>query len=49
MDHPVRRFVATLPGLLALAVYLVLVAAPTAPDETTGRVDTGLTTTDDGR
>ncbi|HTW16272.1 MAG TPA: hypothetical protein VMF51_14150 [Nocardioides sp.] len=44
MDHPVRRFVGTVPGLLALAVYLVLIAAPTTPEVTTGRVDTGLTT-----
>ncbi|WP_244930751.1 hypothetical protein [Nocardioides sp. W7] len=48
MDHPVRRFLATLPGLLALSVYLVLAAAPTAPVDT-GPVDTGLVTTHEGR
>lgn len=49
MDHPVRRFLATLPGLLALSVYLVLAVGPTAPVESTGPIDTGLLTTPNGR
>lgn len=40
MAHPVRRILATLPGLLALSVYLVLAAGPMAPVD--AEVDTGL-------
>lgn len=33
MTSPARRVLGTLPGVLALAVYVVLVAGPTPPDD----------------